>query len=158
MSTAYRIPVEQTFAWQQPIKKQQSAPPASPAKGDRYIVAPTGSGDWATHDNAIALCTVGGATPTWEFNTPSAGWECYDVFQSIIVRFSGSAWASDDISGKADKVTGGGTSGNFAGLDGNGNLTNTAIAQSTYNNSNWDTAYSSIGTYDTDYKAIVMNL
>lgn len=50
-----------------------SDPPASPAEGDRYIVAGTASDDWEGHEDDIALYAGG----QWLFLTPHLGWICF---------------------------------------------------------------------------------
>lgn len=49
-----------------------STPPASPANGDRYIVAPSATGAWSGKDGQIA-CWNG---TIWEFYTPKKNWLC----------------------------------------------------------------------------------
>jgi len=90
MSTQYRIPIEEKFSFQRPVLKQQSDPPASPAKGDRYIVAPTGTGAWSGHDKSIAWYT-GSA---WSFDAPAEGWLVYDAYTNYFFAYSGSAWSN----------------------------------------------------------------
>jgi hypothetical protein len=50
-----------------------TAPPGSPAEGDRYIVAAGASGAWAGRDLDIAAWQ-GGA---WNFYEPTEGWRCW---------------------------------------------------------------------------------
>jgi hypothetical protein len=47
----------------------QAIPPANPAIGGCYLVAPDGSGDWAGKDGTIACFTAGG----WRFVEPVEG-------------------------------------------------------------------------------------
>lgn len=47
----------------------EEEPPGSPTLGDVYIVATAATGDWATHDDEIAVFTARG----WEFIPPSIG-------------------------------------------------------------------------------------
>lgn len=65
-----------------------TAPPVSPAEGQRWIVKPTATGDWAGHNNAVALWD-GGA---WNFYVPKAGWLVYVLDEGALVTWSGSAW------------------------------------------------------------------
>ncbi len=88
----YRIPVEETFSWQRPvIDKDLNTPPATPAKGDRYIVGPSPTGDWVTHAGHIAWCS-NATGPVWSFDIPAEGWECAVLDENLNYRHSGSAW------------------------------------------------------------------
>ena len=51
------------------IDKDLTAPPGSPSAGDDYIVGPSATGDWATHDGEIAVFAQG----IWKFIAPRAG-------------------------------------------------------------------------------------
>lgn len=63
----------------------QNAPPGSPSEGDRYIVSPTGTAEWAGHDNQLAR---------WQ----NGAWNFYDariavnLGDSRIYSFDGTAW------------------------------------------------------------------
>ena len=138
MSTAYRIPVEQNFAWQQPVLKIQDAPPASPTKGQRYIVG-TGSGTWTGHDKAVAVCTATGTPGTWEFNAPSEGWKAYNLNIQKNYEYNGSAWIIEDVTSKMELVTGA-TENNLASFDGSGQVK--------------DSGYAIV--YDADFNAFVI--
>lgn len=88
-----KVPILESFTWQLPTKdKDLSSPPGSPAKGDRYIIAATGSGDWTSHTGDIALCTVGGGTPSWEFVTKVEGMICWVEDENLFYRYNGSNW------------------------------------------------------------------
>lgn len=50
----YIVPVLSQYEWQKGVLGQLADPPASPANGDRYIVASSPTGVWATHENHIA--------------------------------------------------------------------------------------------------------
>ncbi|WP_438991559.1 DUF2793 domain-containing protein [Lentibacter sp.] len=52
------------------IASDQATPPQTPQTGDRYIVAPSGSGAWAGHEGDIAVYTG----TNWIFITPLPGW------------------------------------------------------------------------------------
>lgn len=65
-----------------------SAPPGSPAEGDRYLVKPTGSGAFAGKDDCIAQYRDG----AWAFHAPQAGWIGYVEDEAIFVMFDGEAW------------------------------------------------------------------
>lgn len=65
-----------------------TAPPGSPSEGDKYIVAATATGDWASQEGKIACYS----DATWIFFTPKEGWEFYDLNSSTMLRYTGSAW------------------------------------------------------------------
>lgn len=66
-----------------------SAPPGSPADGDRYLVKPTGSGAFAGKDGRIAHYRDG----AWAFHEPQAGWTCYVEDEDLLLVFDGTAWS-----------------------------------------------------------------
>lgn len=72
----------------------QTAPPASPADGARYIVEENGSDDWAGHDGEIALFEDG----AWRFFVPRAGWRAFVVSREALVAYDGSEWLDLDSS------------------------------------------------------------
>lgn len=75
-----------------PVNGWQSAPPASPVAGDRYIVLPTGSGAWAGQDNQIAMWTG----TAWAFAAPLPGLQVqYWSGRQIVLRYDGASWAED---------------------------------------------------------------
>lgn len=70
------------------IDRDLSAPPGSPSDGDTYIVNASGSGDWASQDNKIAVYV----TDTWKFITQAEGNSVYLQDENVDVLWSGSAW------------------------------------------------------------------
>jgi len=66
-----------------------TAPPGSPAEGDRYIVAATATGAWAGQEEKIADYSGGG----WVFYTPKTGWLVYVAATDNMWIYNGSAWA-----------------------------------------------------------------
>lgn len=70
------------------IDRDLSAPPESPALGDRYLVKPTGTGEFAGQDNRIAQYDIGG----WNFYAPRAGWTCYVQDECVLLAWDGEAW------------------------------------------------------------------
>jgi hypothetical protein len=81
------------------IDKDLSAPPVSPSEGDCYIVAATGTGDWAGWDNRIARFIDG----EWRSYLPGAGdgegWLVYVQDEDALYVFTGSAWQPFAFSG-----------------------------------------------------------
>lgn len=104
----YLVPAIGTFSWQPTVLATQNTPPASPAKGDRYIVGGVPTGAWSGYGWYIATYT-GSA---WSFDQPSEGWRAYDVNANGDKLFNGTAWqnatpaahASTHQSGGADAI------------------------------------------------------
>lgn len=65
-----------------------TAPPDTPAEGQRWIVKAAATDAWASHDNQIAAWQDG----AWEFTTPSIGWLAYVVDDENLVAWGGTAW------------------------------------------------------------------
>ena len=70
------------------ISRVLTAPPATPADGDRYIVAPAATGAWATWDLNIAFYVDG----AWMKLVPQPGWLAWIEADSAHVRWDGAAW------------------------------------------------------------------
>lgn len=80
----YRIPVLQYFCWQDPVlDKDLTAPPETPTKGDRYIVASSATGDWAGEDGNIAMWTG----EEWDFTIAKEGMFCFVLDEHISYYF-----------------------------------------------------------------------
>lgn len=95
----YRVPILEQFEFQQPVlDKDLSTPPASPAKGDRYIVATGGSGDWDGKDDNIAW--YDGAA--WQFDAPREGMLVFVDDEKKHYRYRNSAWEDYDAAGTGD--------------------------------------------------------
>jgi len=129
-----------------------SDPPVSPAKGDRYIVGDTATGDWATHENNIA--TFDGTN--WMFDTPTNGWLIYITDENEFYYYAGSAWETlTSITGAGDMVkavydtNSNGIVDVAEGIDdGTISLTATQLKD----------AYDKRASYDSDYKALIINI
>jgi len=82
----YKVPQLSSFEWQQAVKDKDLSTPVglTPAKGDRYIVKATGSGDWTGHNNAIA--TYNGAT--WDFVEAVEGLICYINDEDLVYIYT----------------------------------------------------------------------
>lgn len=70
-----------------------TAPPASPADGDRYIIATGATGAWAGKDGQIAV-RIGGA---WEFYAPKIGWLCYIEDEGKLSVYKATGWSAGTI-------------------------------------------------------------
>ncbi|EAQ35652.1 hypothetical protein NB311A_12549 [Nitrobacter sp. Nb-311A] len=77
-----------------------TAPPSSPADGERYVVASGATGDWAGKDDAIATWQDG----AWAFLTPKAGWCIWSAADESLFVFDGSAWQGAGGTASLDNV------------------------------------------------------
>ena len=64
------------------------APPAAPADGQRWIVAPGATGAWAGQDHALAAWQDG----AWSFYAPGPGTLAYDVAGAALLCWTGTRW------------------------------------------------------------------
>ena len=71
------------------LDRDLTAPPASPADGDTYLIAATATGDWAGKDGQIAYASDG----AWRFAAPFTGLAAFVVDEAKLIVFTGSAWA-----------------------------------------------------------------
>ncbi|ABE62249.1 conserved hypothetical protein [Nitrobacter hamburgensis X14] len=67
-----------------------SAPPSTPAGGERHVVASGATGAWAGRDNTIATWQDG----AWAFLAPKTGWCIWSAADSSLFVFDGAAWQS----------------------------------------------------------------
>jgi hypothetical protein len=67
-----------------------TAPPASPADGDRYIIPPGATGDWAGRTDQIAV-RINGA---WEYHAPQVGWLAYIEDEDKLTVFKPTGWSA----------------------------------------------------------------
>jgi hypothetical protein len=68
--------------------KDLAAPPTTPATGDRYIVAASATGAWATHTGHVAEWN-GSA---WVFYTPQEGWNLWIDDEDKLYAWNSTAW------------------------------------------------------------------
>ncbi|MCJ2011218.1 DUF2793 domain-containing protein [Methylobacterium sp. J-076] len=85
------------------LDKDLTAPPASPAEGDRYLVAAaTPTGAWAGLSGQVARFTDG----VWVGTVPALGWFAYVADEKLIYVFDGRSWmpmsAATAIAGTVD--------------------------------------------------------
>ncbi len=66
----------------------RTAPPSSPAEGERHVVAIGAGGAWAGHGNAIATWQDG----AWVFLAPKSGWCIWSAADAVVFVFDGAAW------------------------------------------------------------------
>ena len=69
------------------LDRDLTAPPASPADGDRYIVASGATGDWAGWDLNVALWTDG----AWLRLPPRTGWRAWVEDEGLLLVYDGAA-------------------------------------------------------------------
>jgi Protein of unknown function (DUF2793) len=65
-------------------------PPASPAEGDRYIVAAGATGAWAGSDGKLAAWQDG----AWMLYAPLEGWLAWVADEDALLAWDGSVWTS----------------------------------------------------------------
>ena len=68
--------------------RTRMAPPASPAAGDRHIVAAPATGAWASHGGHSAVWSG----VAWEFHLPQTGWQAWVVAEAAAVVWDGASW------------------------------------------------------------------
>jgi hypothetical protein len=66
----------------------RTAPPSSPAEGERHVVATGATGAWAGHANAIATWQDG----AWAYLAPRTGWCIWSVADDVMFVFDGAHW------------------------------------------------------------------
>ena len=84
------------------LDRDRTTPPASPAEGDRHIVAGGATGAWAGQADAVAVFEDG----AWHFLAPKLGWCAWCDADGALLVYDGAAWT--------DAASGGGGSGNLA--------------------------------------------
>ena len=72
------------------LDRDLTAPPGSPADGDRYIVASGATGAWTGWDLNVALWTDG----TWLRLPPRTGWRAWVEDESLLLVYDGAGWVS----------------------------------------------------------------
>ncbi len=65
-----------------------TAPPGSPADGDRYIVGSGATGDWAGWDLNVAMFTDG----AWLRLPPRTGWRVWVEDEELLLVYDGTGW------------------------------------------------------------------
>ncbi len=70
------------------LDRDLTAPPASPADGDRYIVASGATSDWSGWDLNVALWTDG----AWLRLPPRTGWRAWIEDEGLLLVYDGAGW------------------------------------------------------------------
>lgn len=91
--------LEQGAGWFVFKDRDLATPPGSPADGDAYLVAASGTGAWSGQDGNIAFYM----STAWEFIAPREGMAAWVNDENIAIAFDGSAWAQ--ISASSGAVT-----------------------------------------------------
>ncbi len=72
------------------LDRDLTAPPGSPAEGDRYIVGANATGAWAGQDANIAAFQDG----AWMFYVPQEGWLAWVGDEDALVAWAGAGWVA----------------------------------------------------------------
>jgi hypothetical protein len=75
------------------IARSLSAPPATPADGDRYLIAASPTLSWAGRAGQIALRMEG----AWRFLIPRKGWAMWVEAENLYVIFDGASWVGPPV-------------------------------------------------------------
>lgn len=75
------------------LDRDLSAPPVSPADGQRYLVAAGASGAWAGQSGKIAAFQDG----SWEFFAPRAGWTAWVADEALLAVWNGTNWVEAGV-------------------------------------------------------------
>ena len=67
-----------------------TAPPGSPAEGDRYLLGTGATGAWAGKDGQLAVHADG----TWWFAEPAVGWLAFDRATDELLVLKSSGWTA----------------------------------------------------------------
>lgn len=70
------------------LDRDLTAPPGSPAEGDRYLVASPASDGWVGRDGTIAAWQDG----AWAFYQARQGWHVWIADEGIALSFDGAGW------------------------------------------------------------------
>lgn len=71
-----------------------TAPPASPAAGDTYIVGAAPTGAWAGHAGHVAVWVPGTPAGAWAFGVPRTGWVAFIEDETKLAAYYGGAWSA----------------------------------------------------------------
>ncbi|HHN66636.1 MAG TPA: DUF2793 domain-containing protein [Thermopetrobacter sp.] len=72
------------------VDRDLSAPPASPAAGDAYIVAAAASGDWSGKEGQLAVWRDN----AWYFHQPREGWRVWVRDEDALLVFADGTWTA----------------------------------------------------------------
>ena len=83
------------------IDRDLATPPISPANGDRYIIAPGGTGEWTGKDGQLAAFQDG----AWMYYLPQEGWICWVEDDDFLLAYDGSTWIATGSGGSSVNPT-----------------------------------------------------
>lgn len=89
MAWTYRVPVLETFSWQEPVISIADSP-SSFRKGDRFIVGQNPINEFTGHTNDIAWFDG----TDWKFDVPSDGHTLFIISESLQYQFVNGEWKS----------------------------------------------------------------
>jgi hypothetical protein len=69
--------------------RNRTAPPPSPAEGDRHIVGPGAAGPWSGREGQVAAFDAG----AWRFHVPRAGWRAFVESEGRLLLYAGGTWS-----------------------------------------------------------------
>ncbi|HRD75897.1 MAG TPA: DUF2793 domain-containing protein, partial [Hyphomicrobiaceae bacterium] len=72
------------------LDRSLATPPATPADGDRYLVAAGATGAWSGASGRIAAYQDG----AWAFLTPKEGFIAWIADENVLLAFDGATWQS----------------------------------------------------------------
>jgi hypothetical protein len=101
------------------IDRDATAPPSSPAEGDRHIVGAGSTGAWDGHDLDIAAFQDG----AWAFFTPRPGWRAWIIGENALRAWNGTDWVGVG-SGDGDSGDGGDGAFDTLGINATADETN----------------------------------
>ncbi len=67
-----------------------TAPPASPANGDRYIIPAGATGEWSGKTGQVAVRIAG----SWEYHVPKVGWLAYIEDEAALAAYKTNGWSA----------------------------------------------------------------
>ncbi len=70
------------------LDRDLTAPPTTPAEGDRYIVATSPTGAWTGHGGDVAAWQAG----AWGFYVPQQGWIAWVADEDSLLAWDGASW------------------------------------------------------------------
>lgn len=77
------------------LRRDLATPPASPADGDRYLVAEGAVGAWAGRAGQVAAWQDGAwQDGAWAFHAPRRGWLAYVLDEGALLAWTGTSWAA----------------------------------------------------------------
>ncbi len=83
------------------ISRNTTAPPSTPANGDRYLVPSGATGEWVTHPGQLALRMEG----AWRYITPREGWNAWVSDEDVALTYSGTAWIAGSVPTALNNLT-----------------------------------------------------